>query len=294
MLSGRAVFLSIVFLAPVLLGAQAVTPERLTTWVEGISGQDPEGRRDFVIRSLKDLGVAFAEVPFDTSFTRRGHEMTVRGTNIVVRLGSGAGIVTVGAHYDAVPGSPGSNDNGAGVAVLLGLISTVLHDDPGVAMRFCFFDQEEVGLIGSAVYAREHVDSSTHLAMINLDVVGWGNEVFVGPVGEGDDDRIMPIVRTAAASKGIGIIEGDVYPSSDHRSFGRAGLENIAISIVPQGDTEKVTAMLRGMEMSKEMMPKVLTTMHTPQDGQDTIEPAAMMTAYELVLEILREAGKNR
>ena len=42
------------------------------------------------------------------------------GENIIVRFGHGEKKIVVGAHYDAVEGSPGADDNGSGVAVVLG------------------------------------------------------------------------------------------------------------------------------------------------------------------------------
>ena len=280
--------------SPLELFAQDVTPERLFAWVEDISGQDPEGRREFVRAELRKLDVTFQELPFDTTFERRGTSVTVSGTNIIATIGSSGPLLVIGAHYDAVPGSPGSNDNGAGVAVLLGLASTLRSSQLPITVQLCFFDQEERGLIGSAVFVRDHADTVRHTAMINLDIVGFGSELFVGPVGGGDDDVIVPLVEASASAIGQHMLAADVYPSSDHSSFAHAGLENISVSIVPKGDTKRVTAMLKGGKMSDDTFPIVLKTMHTPNDGIDTIEPTSLMLAYRIVDGVvMRLSGKQ-
>jgi len=280
--------------SPTEITAQPVTQDQLKAWVGGIAGKDPEGRREFVREQLRSLDVPFDELPFDTTFTRRGNRVSLSGTNIVASFGDRGPVVVVGAHYDAVPGSPGANDNGAGVAVLLGIASSLRTRQLPLSIRLCFFDQEERGLIGSAVYVREHAAGSDHLAMINLDIVGFGSEIFVGPVGEGDDDVIIPKVRAAAKELGLELQEADVYPSSDHNSFAREGLENISVSVVPVGDTRRVTSMLRGEEMTDTNRPIVLRTMHTPRDGMDTIEPPSMMMAFRLVRGVLTRLGNMR
>jgi Zn-dependent M28 family amino/carboxypeptidase len=284
--------LTLLLFAP-LTHAQEIQPEQLYEWVKGISGKDQAGRREFVRSELQRLGASFEEISFDTSFEARGSMRSIAGANIIAKIGTGDRSIVVGAHYDAVPGSPGANDDGGGVAILLGLLSSLRQEEMPTTIRFCFFDQEEQGLIGSAVYVRDHAPREGHLAMINLDVVGMGSELYVGPVGDGDDDYILPQLRLSATELGLTLLEEELYPSSDHLSFARAGLENIALSIVPEGDTRKVTRMLRGEKMTKEQIPIVLQTMHTPNDGPETVEPAALHTVYTLVRELLVRIGRN-
>ena len=270
--------------------AQVITERGLFEWVEGISGRDREGRRDYIRDVLTGMDITFMELPFDSAVVRG---RVFSGVNIQATLGKGKRKVFVGAHYDAVEGSPGSNDNGAGVAVLLGLLSSLREHPLTTEVSFVFFDREEDGLIGSHVYAREAVDTSRYLAMINMDVVGMGTELYAGPVGGGDDDVIMPIMRQAAASIGVRLGELPDYPGSDHLSFAGAGLENISLSILPEGDAEKVLAMLNGEKMTGETAPEVMQTMHTPRDGPETVSGKAMMIMYTFVREVLLFTEKS-
>ena len=67
-------------------------------------------------------------------------------------------ILLIGAHYDTVPGSPGANDNGSGVAVLLEISRLFASVEPALTIRFVAFVNEEAPFFtsrqqGSMVYA---------------------------------------------------------------------------------------------------------------------------------------------
>jgi hypothetical protein len=272
---------------------------RLFPHVQGIEGRSPEGRLSYIKAQLDRLDVPYRTMPFDTTLARRGRSGSVKGENIVVRLGHGDRHVVVGAHADAVPNSPGANDNGAGVAVLLGLVEQLRNHPWNITVDFCFFDREEMGLVGSAVYVGRYADRQRHLAMINLDVVGTGEEVYVGPVGGGDDDFLMPILRGAAKKTGFPFSERTFYPPSDHRSFAEAALENISISVVPKGDADRVSAMLQGKGDPADP-PLVLRVMHTPRDSSTHVSASALGMAYQftktallLIDESLQHSRRN-
>ena len=64
-------------------------------------------------------------------------------------------VLIIGAHFDAVPGTPGADDNGTGTAALLEL-AHVLKDRPMKrTVRLVFFNLEEVGLVGSTRYVKD-------------------------------------------------------------------------------------------------------------------------------------------
>jgi len=80
----------------------------------------------------------------------------------------------VGAHYDTVPGSPGADDNGSGVAVLLMLAELLSQQRPTRSVHIVAFDLEEYGLVGStacAEYWRSH-NKPLHL-MLSLEMLGY-------------------------------------------------------------------------------------------------------------------------
>jgi hypothetical protein len=80
--------------------------------------------------------------------------------------GIGAGIVVIGCHLDSTAGldsgyspasdpAPGRDDDGSGLAGLLSLARhmTSLRGKLTHTVRFCFFNAEEAGLVGSQAYA---------------------------------------------------------------------------------------------------------------------------------------------
>src|SRR5262245_65539318 len=52
------------------------------------------------------------------------------GENFIVDVGSGDRVVVLIAHHDAVPGSPGANDNAAAVGILLHLRGRLVRTPP--------------------------------------------------------------------------------------------------------------------------------------------------------------------
>lgn len=99
-------------------------------------------------------------------------------------------VLIVGAHFDAVVGAPGADDNGTGVAALLEL-ARVLKDRPlKRTVRLVFFNLEEVGLIGSRAHAaaleplvRPGTDAPPAVGalkvvgMVSLEMLGYFSDV---------------------------------------------------------------------------------------------------------------------
>ena len=97
-------------------------------------------------------------------------------------------IIVIGAHYDSVFGSPGSNDNGTGVAAVLALAKRFAAREaavspprrtPNKTLRFVAFVNEEPpyflsGEMGSLVYARRCKERGDKIsAMISLETIGY-------------------------------------------------------------------------------------------------------------------------
>ncbi len=73
--------------------------------------------------------------------------------NLLAVRGAGGGVrpILLGAHLDSVSASPGGDDDGSAVAVLLDLARRL---EPAAAGRveLCFFNEEEAGLLGSYTF----------------------------------------------------------------------------------------------------------------------------------------------
>ncbi len=272
-----------------LAGAQMSTADEMFAFVLGIEGKSHVERTEFVKSQLAKMGIGFFTLPFDFVSVRGTDTLDQGGEDIVVRLGTGNKRLVVGAHFDAVDGSPGANDNGSGTAVLLELIKNFRDVPHQCTIDFVFFDREEDGLLGSQFYVQKAVDRTRHLGMINLDIEGTGNVVYVGPVGGGDDDFLMPLVRKAAQLVKFPYKEETDYPGSDFESFAAARLENISISVVPSGDPELLANMARtNGKIDSKHIPKVMKVMHTPDDRSDQMSPDALEISFEFTRSIIQ------
>jgi hypothetical protein len=264
--------------------------ETMLEYVKGIEVVKEGGRRHFIKDKLNEFGVPFSVIPFETSITYNGKTTRFFGENIVVSKGNGRGKIVVGAHLDAVYGAPGANDNGSGVAVLLQLIRDLDKRQFNHRIDFCFFDHEEPGLIGSSIYVREFDTIYSSVAMINLDVEGTGNEIYVGPTQGKHHSTILKYVHQARKKFKYTYYEDEVIPETDNESFDDAGMENISISVVPSGDGKKISDLCRDPLNSKERdenYPRVLNVMHTVKDTSELVEPEALTMAYEFAVEML-------
>jgi hypothetical protein len=88
-------------------------------------------------------------------------------------------IVIVGAHYDSVPGCPGANDNGTGVAAVIELARLLARRGLSRTVRFVLFVNEEppfftTGDMGSVHYARRCRERGERVvAMLSLETMGF-------------------------------------------------------------------------------------------------------------------------
>jgi Zn-dependent M28 family amino/carboxypeptidase len=82
--------------------------------------------------------------------------------------------ILIAAHYDAVPGTTGADDNATGVAVLLELARMFATEPIKYPLQLVAFDLEEYGLLGSADYAAKLKQEKRSLRlMISLEMLGY-------------------------------------------------------------------------------------------------------------------------
>ncbi len=139
--------------------------------------------------------------------------------------GIGAGLVIVGAHMDSTAGfdpgysaptsaAPGRDDNGSGLA---GVLSLARHFRAHAGrlthtVRFCFFNAEESGLVGSKAYAASLKAAHAPVrAVICMDMIGYNsdaNRIFELHAGYTDPairDLSVPLAdRVATAATQLG------------------------------------------------------------------------------------------
>ncbi len=138
----------------------------------------------------------------------------------------------VGGHYDSLRG-PGANDNGTGIGVSLEIARALAAKAAPLPVVFVAFGAEERETdpqrshhVGSRAYvdAMTNVARKNLVAMVNVDMVGWGTYIHcprmtVGP-REGAD-------RCVRIGRSLGIdARPEVRPKneSDHGTFALAGM----------------------------------------------------------------------
>jgi Zn-dependent M28 family amino/carboxypeptidase len=86
--------------------------------------------------------------------------------------------ILIGAHYDAMPGSPGADDNATGVAVLLELARSFYLTPTKHPIRLVAFDFEETiyGQAGSTHYAHSLQQEPLRL-MLSLEMLGYCSRI---------------------------------------------------------------------------------------------------------------------
>ena len=118
------------------------------------------------------------------------HEFGVQGQihqNLILNLPVNKSIshkspILIGAHYDAVPNTPGADDNATGVAVLLELARYFSENFANHPIRIVAFDMEEYGLLGSTSYAQSlRKESQSLRLMISLEMLGYTSETQTYP-----------------------------------------------------------------------------------------------------------------
>jgi aminopeptidase YwaD len=122
------------------------------------------------------------------------------GANVVATKPGGPQTVVVGAHMDSVAAGPGANDNGSGTSVVLELARVMANRQTPLTLKFVDFDAEEIGLIGSSYYVSQLSDAERQsiVGMVNLDMVGVGNESKVGGT-----ESLQRLARASAARTGL-------------------------------------------------------------------------------------------
>jgi hypothetical protein len=138
--------------------------------------------------------------------------------------------IIICAHYDDMPpGSiaPGADDNASGVAAVLEAARVISHIETKYTIIYAFWDEEELGLIGSRHYADQAFSSGDKiLGVINLDMIAWeSNNDNAFNLYSSSVEKSLDLARLSSAIANY--ISPDFLPiilplpvsNSDHASF---------------------------------------------------------------------------
>ena len=148
----------------------------------------------------------------------------LRSQNVIADMrGSDGRVVVVGGHYDTVPGVPGANDNGSGIASIVTAAEEIAGSNYPFTVRIIAFGAEELGLYGSAHYVQSlsEAERTSIVAMLNYDALA-GSDVL----GVTGDSELQTTAVELAGQAGIDL-RRRLLPrnwGSDHMSFIDAGI----------------------------------------------------------------------
>jgi hypothetical protein len=248
------------------------TPLGLTALLEGRRNAEREAA---VGAWLTARGVPFTRERFST--------FEGAGENFCVDVGRGDGALVLVAHHDAVPGSPGANDNAASVAILLTLLERWAAREPAGRVRLLFPACEELGYLGSRVWVRAH-GARDVWGVLSLELPGVGDGIAVWDAGA--DTPFLTAVR--GAFEGVGLRADESYHvvgripvfGSDHRAFAAAGAPAYGLTSVPAAEVAALRQFIfqpmRTALRSGGRRPPPFDTYHTPRDAGATLDPTAL------------------
>jgi Zn-dependent M28 family amino/carboxypeptidase len=264
--------------------------------VESLELDSNAARGEALQRILGRLGVAFTLETFQIPPVQNGGRSAGPsvGTNIVVTLGDGNSDIVVGAHYDAIRLdngrlSRGAVDNAASAVILTRLAAALAEDSLDHRVRVVLFDAEEIGLVGSRRFVEAHAGDDI-VAMINLDVNGYGDTIFYGPVASQAVGGLPREMESACRVAAQACVAFPRSPAGDHLAFHSAGIPAVMISLLPEAETEELN---RALNMSPEEQratarpPAILALIHTAADTSARIDPAGMARSLKVVLELV-------
>lgn len=244
-------------------------------------------RRKALETILRDLGVRYEVQRYPAGPDAAGPG---EGANLFFDLGGGAKTLIVSAHHDAVPGSPGANDDASCVSAILDAYARLRRTPPAnLKVRFIFFDGEEIGLKGSKEYVRAH-DLKNILAMFSLELCGIGDAAAVWESEE--TERKTPAIRalleTLEENNVAHLVEGDIPKfGSDHESFRKAGIPALALSIFPKKEESILREFIFNPGSPKwadrGRRPSIFRHYHTPNDTAGRLREDAMALMSEII-----------
>jgi hypothetical protein len=189
----------------------------------GLNGAHHDLCRNNIVNTFKSFGLSVELDPFPFS-----------GQTYFNVIATKTGTVfpdaqyIVGAHYDST-NNPGADDDASGVAAMLEIARVLSQYDTAYTIKFCAWDREEQGKIGSTAYVAEHSGDDIK-AMVQLDMIahnaGQNRENVYG------NAATLPLKQQLIAAAleygdGINVVDVGNATFSDHAPFAAAGYQAV-------------------------------------------------------------------
>lgn len=200
--------------------------------------------------------------------TRHGPESS--SANVIGRkAGARPERITLMAHYDTKPDTPGAIDNGGGSAALLALAGLLAAWELDAGLEFIAFTDEESFGWADPEYIRRCGDTLGEIvAAVNLDGVGQALGTNTIAAMSGTDAFQSCLEEVVAGYPGVMWI--DPWPQSNHSTFAWRGVPSVAL-----------TASFIGTGVEN--------IHHRPEDTIEWLSPAKLVEAMMLTADLIAE-----
>jgi aminopeptidase YwaD len=207
----------------------------------------------------------------------RSRRWLTTARNVIAARGPRRPRVTVIAHIDSKPGTPGAVDNAAGVAVLL-LLAEVLsperrrHLDVGVEL-LAVNGEDHFAAPGEVDWLAENEERLEDVSLaVNIDGAGYRGARTAYSAYNLDGDLAARLEQAAAGRESL--VPGPPFPQSDHAIFAMRGRPAVAFT------TEAIDEMLE-------------TLFHAPSDTPEMVDASLLLdVALSIADLIVRMPGE--
>jgi len=257
--------------------------------VEVLSGKSNEERMAILASALSKAKIAHKLDPFVVDGKA--------GTNVIADLGSNVPTLLIATHYDRTIGSPGANDNASCVASALAAYNMLRASDApaSIKVRFLFPDKEEIGLIGTKGYIRNHGVENI-VGAISFDGCGIGDAYGIWDVRENlSDSVVVKALKKAGNIQGVYHAMHGPVPrySSDHHEFFLNGVPSVGVTVLPKSDESILREYIANPNafkwIRKSNRPVLFQTYHSPEDLPTTVEPKALDMTSRIMVETVKQ-----
>ncbi len=283
------------------------TEQGMRDALQTIAGKENPQRLEGIMSILDDFGVDYevesftydaeelkADIPEEERNSPDAYDfINAKGKsrNLVVTLGAGEADIVIGAHYDRVHVGDGVVDNGASSIILTRLAEALKDESLNYRVRIVWFGAEELGLIGSRDYVKQHEDDNI-VSMINLDVNAYGDTTLMGPMNQTGHNRLYQLAKQACIKNGYKFLDFPNFGGSDNESFTAAGIEAIGMSMAPWDEAEEFWLGFNGTRDVRSRQLTIMGNMHSPLDTMERAEGSAMIQNYNVVLDMVNNLNQ--
>lgn len=222
-----------------LFPERQVSGERMQALAAVLTGEQPmpsgqtipergtqEGRdltRQYLMQTLESYG-----------YQPEQREYRASGRNILANLPAESPTdeyILLGAHMDSVRNA-GADDNASGSLAVLEA-ARVLKDLPGrkVNLIFAWFDEEELGLIGSKALAKDFRKQGLKISSVHtLDMVGWDSDHDLAVEIEQPDGPLWDYYKMVNQTHELNLpLFRTSSGSTDHVAFRQQGFTSVGL-----------------------------------------------------------------